>query len=130
MRKLVTKLVSLLVVVLWCGTARAAPNGYLLLSPTSIKKDLRRDKVVLLFDLPCLNNRAVETATLIAASDDTGDMAITFGLAYPAAYCMDHVNDSRARPHRGYPWTISARKYGIGAGVTLKRLRPLGVRTR
>jgi hypothetical protein len=123
------KLISLSI-ALWCGTATAAPNGYVLLSPTSIKKDLRRDKVVLLFDLPCFNQRAVETATLIASSDDTGDMAITFGLAYPAAYCMDHVNDPRARPQRAYPMTISARKYGIGSGVTLKRLRPLGVRTR
>jgi len=114
-----------LLVLLVGGVAHAEPSGFVLLSPKSIRKDLGKDKVVLKFDLPCKAVRAIDAATFIAASDDTGDLVMVFGLLYPAGYCMDYVNDPKGRPQKNYEWTISAKKYGINSDVTLKALRPL-----
>lgn len=105
--------------------AFSSPGGYVLLSPSSIDVNLKKDKVTLTFDLPCFRQRAVEAATLIEGSDDSGDFKLTFGWAYPAGYCMDFEGDPKGKPMKGYKVEHLASNLGITKDVEVVPLEVL-----
>ncbi len=106
--------------------AFSVPGGYVLLSPKSIQVNLKKDMVTLKFDLPCMKQRAVESATLIEGSDDSGDFEIALGWAYPAGYCMDFEGDPKGKPVKDFVVKLSASELGVSKDVQVVPLEVLG----
>ena len=79
---------SLMAMILLSSTvAMAVPRGVYLASPEKV--EVVGEKMVLTFKLPCQNEAPNEWAgSLVAVSDDEGDLAIGVGVALAKKSCV------------------------------------------